>query len=140
MKPIYLNTSFTNSFTKAALYVSSVRLDSKGTVGTIIQWTFPPQMMFVTVTGNRLILNTRRFTIYILMVVCVTSPSMLIMYFVPPYLHWWQIPCYWLSYLVMGMTICTFSTMFESLFRAGTLLNSYFKVRKSSNFIYEGTR
>ena len=135
VKPIYLNTSFTTSFTKAALYVPSLRLVSKGTVGTIIQWTFPPQTMFVTVTGDRLILNTRRFTIYILMVVCVTSPSMLIMYFVPPYMQWWQIPCYWLSYLVMGMTTCTFSTMFESLFRAGTLLNSYFKVRKSSNFI-----
>ena len=39
VKCVYFNTSSTTSCTKAALYVPSVRLDSKGTVGTIIKWT-----------------------------------------------------------------------------------------------------
>ena len=94
-------------------------------------------MVFVTVTGERLILGTRRITIYGIIVICVTAPVTFTMHFLPPYLQSWQIPCYTVSYLVMGVTLFTFSSIFRSLFRAATLLNNCFKVRNSRNFIYE---
>jgi len=94
-------------------------------------------MMFVAVTGNQLILGTRRVAIYGIIVICVTAPATFGVYFLPPYLKYWQIPCYTVSYLVMGVTLCKFSNIFRSLFRAGTLLNNCFKVRNSRNFIYQ---
>ena len=95
--------------------------------------------MFVVVTGDHLILGTRRFAIYGLILTCVTSPVMFLLHFQPPYLQYWQIPCYVFSYLVTGVTLCTFGTMFRSLFRAATLLNNCFKVRNSKNVMYEAT-
>jgi hypothetical protein len=95
--------------------------------------------MFVMVTGDQLILGTRRFAIYSSIGICVTAPASLILHFEPPYLQYWQIPCYTLSYLVMCATLCTFSTMFQSLLIAATLLNNCFKVRNGSNVIYKET-
>jgi len=89
------------------------------------------------VTGEQLILGTRRIAIYSLIFIFVTSPVSVTMHFLPPYLQYWQIPCYIFSYSVMGVTLGTFNTMFWSLFRAATLLNNCFKVRNSRNFIYE---
>jgi len=94
--------------------------------------------MFVTVTGDQLILDIRRFAIYRLILICVTAPTlMFIMHFLPPYLQYWQISCYAVSYSVFGVTLSIFSTMFRSLFRAATLLNNCFKVRNGRNFVYE---
>jgi len=87
--------------------------------------------MFVMVTGDQLILDTRRSAIYTIIMICVTSPMTLTMHFLPPYLQYWQIPCYTFSYLLMAVTLCTFSNMFRGLFRAATLLNNCFKVRNS---------
>jgi hypothetical protein len=110
-----------------------------------IQWAssynerLPPQMMFVTVTGDHLILNTRRFAIYVTIIFCVSTPLTVSMHFVPPYLEYWQIPCYTVSYLVVGMFLCTVRNIFLSLFRAATLLNSCFKVRNNKHFMYDNT-
>jgi len=87
--------------------------------------------MFVMVTGDQLILGTRRSAICSLIVICVTSTVTLTMHFQPPYLQYWQIPCYTLSHFVMGVNLCTFSNIFQSLLRAATLLNNCFKVRNS---------
>jgi hypothetical protein len=94
-------------------------------------------MMFVMVTGDHLILDTRRFAIYGIIVIFVTAPVTFTMHFQPPYLQYWQIPCHAVSYMVMSVGLCTFSNMFRSLFRAATLLNDCFKVRNSRNFMYE---
>jgi hypothetical protein len=94
-------------------------------------------MMFVMVTGDHLILETRRSAIYRIIFVCVTSTVTLTMHFLPPYLQYWQIPCYMFSYLVMGVNLCIFANIFRSLFRVATLLNNCFKVRNSRNFMYE---
>ena len=126
-------------YSSRSIILPSVLLVSKGTVGIIIQWTFPPQMMFVTVTGDRLILSKRKFAIYSLIVICVTSPITLTLHFLPPYLQYWQIPCCSLSFLVLSVTISTFSNMFLCLFRAATLLTNCFKVRNSTNCIYKET-
>jgi len=94
-------------------------------------------MMFVTVTGDHLIVGTRRIVIYSLISICVGTPMTFTLHFYPPYVQYWQIPCYAVSYCVLGVTLCTFSNMFRSLFRAATTLNSCFKVRNSFNFTYE---
>jgi hypothetical protein len=110
-----------------------------------IQWAsscnelLPPQIMFVMVTGDHLILDTRRFAIYMTIFLCVSTPLTFSMHFIPPYLEYWQIPCYTVSYLVVGLILCTFRNIFLSLFRAATLLNTCFKVRNSKNFMYEET-
>jgi len=85
--------------------------------------TLPPQMMFVMVTGDHLILGTRRFVIYTLISICVGIPTTVIFHFQPPYLQYWQIPCYTLSCCILGVILCTFNNMFRSLFRAATILN-----------------
>jgi len=95
--------------------------------------------MFVTVTGDQLILDIRRFAIYSIIAICVTAPGTLTMHNLPPYLEYWQIPCYTVSYCVVVVTMSTFSNVFRSLFRAATLLNYCFKVRNSGHFIYEKT-
>jgi len=92
-------------------------------------------MMFVMVTGDHLILGIRRFVIYSLIGTCVGAPVTVVMYFVPPYLQYWQIPCYIVSTCVLGVTMSIFRNMFQSLFRAAKLLNNCFKVRNSSNFM-----
>jgi len=94
-------------------------------------------MMFVMVTGDHLILGTRRIVIYMSIATCLSTPGMVMLHFLPPYLHYWQIPCYFLSFFLMSVTICTFSSIFQSLFRAATLLNNCFKVRNSINFMHE---
>jgi hypothetical protein len=94
-------------------------------------------MMFVTVTGDDLILGTRKIAIYSLIALCVGAPGTLAVHFLPPYLQYWQVPCYTVSYLVMGTNMNIFSNMFQSLFKAWTLLNNCFKVRNNFNFIYE---
>jgi len=96
-------------------------------------------MMFVMVTGDQLVLGTRRGVIYRIIFLSLTAPSTVALHFLPPYLQYWQIPCFILSYLVMGVIFATFSTMFQSLLRAATLLNNCFKVRNNRNFMYEGT-
>jgi len=83
------------------------------------------------VTGDPLILDTRRFVIYSLIGICVTAPMTITVHFLPPYLQCWQIPCYIVSYMLMCFNISIFNNMFRSLFRAATLLNNCFKVRKS---------
>jgi len=93
--------------------------------------------MFVKVTGDQLILGTRRFSIYSLIGICVGAPLGVAMHFLPPYLQYWQISCYTVSYCVLCATMSTFNNMFQSLFRAVTLINNCFKVRKSRKFIYE---
>jgi len=90
-------------------------------------------MMFVMVTGDHLILGTRRIVIYSLIAICVGTPMTVIMHFQPPYLQYWQIPCYTVSYSVLGVIMCTFKNMFWSLFRAATLLNNCFKVRNNKS-------
>jgi len=92
-------------------------------------------MMFVMVTGEQLILGIRRFAIYSLIGICGWAPGAVIMHFQPPYLEYWQIPCYTLSLYVLGTTMSTFGSMLHSLFKAATLLNNCFKVRNSRNFI-----
>jgi hypothetical protein len=94
-------------------------------------------MMFVMVTGDQLVLDVRRITIYRIIFLMFTTPGMIIYHFQPPYLQYWQIPCYSLSHLVMGAIFCTFNTTFRSLFTASTLLNNCFKVGNSRNFSYE---
>ena len=95
-------------------------------------------MMFVMVTGDHLVLGIRRFAIYRIIILILTAPVTVTMHFLRQYLQYWQIPCYILSYLVMGATLCIYSTMFRSLLRAAMLLNNCFKVRNSRNFMYEG--
>jgi len=102
--------------------------------------TLPPQMLFAMETGDQLILGRRRTAIYGLIVVAVTAPVVFTLHFQPPYLPYWQIPCYIVSYVVMSVILCTFSNMFGSLFRAATILNNCFKVRNSCNFTYEKFR
>jgi len=92
-------------------------------------------MMFVVVTGEQLILGTRRIAIYSLIAICVVAPTTVVLHFQPPYLQYWQIPCYTLSSCILGVTLCTYSTTFRSLLRAATILNNCFKVRNSRNFI-----
>ena len=92
--------------------------------------------MFVVVTGDNLILGTRRFAIYSLIAICVAAPTTVSLHFQPPYLQYWQIPCYTVTYCVLGVTLCTFNIMFCSLFRAATILNNCFKVRNSCNIMY----
>jgi hypothetical protein len=94
-------------------------------------------MMFVTVTGDHLILDTRRFAIYNLIGICVGATMTVTLHFQPPYLQYWQIPCYTVSFCVLGVTWCTFGNMFRSLFRAATLLNNCVKVRNSRKFMSE---
>jgi len=94
-------------------------------------------MMFVMITGDQLILGTRKFAIYSLINICVWAPMTLVMHFQPPYLQYWQIPCYTVSFCVLTTTISIFNNMFSCLFRAATLLNNCFKVRNSSNFTHE---
>ena len=94
-------------------------------------------MMFVMVTGDHLFLGTRRFAIYGIIFICVTASVTVAMHFLPPYLQYWQVPCYTLSYLVMSVNLGTFSNMFRSLFTAATNLNNCFKVRNSCNVMYE---
>jgi hypothetical protein len=94
-------------------------------------------MMFVMVTGDHLFLGTRRFVTYSLIFICVTAPGSVTMHFQPPYPQYWQIPCFTVSYCVLGTILGIFSNMFGSLFRAATHLNNCFKVRNSSNFMYE---
>ena len=94
-------------------------------------------MMFVMVTGDQLILDPRRFAIYGVTLISVTATVTVTLHFQPPYLQYWQIPSYTFSYLVFSVTLCIFSNIFRSLFRAATLLNNCFKVRNSRNFIYE---
>jgi len=94
-------------------------------------------MMFVTVTGDHLILGIRRFAIYSLIVICVGAPGTLAIHFLPPYLEYWQTPCYTVSCLVIGAIMNIFSSIFRSLFIAATLLNNCFKVRNRNNFIVE---
>jgi hypothetical protein len=65
------------------------------------------------------------------------APLTVSLHFVPPYIEYWQMPCYTLSFLVMSMTISTSIIMFRSLSRAAALLNNSFKVRKSNNFMHE---
>jgi len=96
-------------------------------------------MMFVMVTGDQLVLGIRRFATYTVIAVCVGAPMTITLHFQPPYLQYWQIPCYILSYLVMGATLSTFSNLFQSLLTAATILNNCFKVRNSRNFMYEET-
>jgi hypothetical protein len=90
--------------------------------------------MFVTVTGDHLIFEGR-IIIYRIILIGVTSVFVITLHFIPPYIESWEIPCYILSFLVMGVTLSIFRTMFWSLFRAVTLLNNCFKVRNSNNFI-----
>jgi hypothetical protein len=91
-------------------------------------------MVFVMVTGERLILGTRKYVIYGLIFICITAPVTVTMHFLPPYLQYWQIPCYIVSYSVLSTTISIFNNMFRSLFRAATHLNNCFKVRKQMKF------
>jgi hypothetical protein len=93
--------------------------------------------MFVMVTGDQLILDTRRIAIYSIIVICATAPFTLTMHIQPPYLQYWQIPSYTVSYFVMGVTLSTFSNILRSLFRSATLLNICFKVRNSRIVNYE---
>jgi len=95
--------------------------------------------MFVVVTGEHLILGTRRFAIFSSITVCVMAPSSFTLHFQPPYLQYWQIPCYTFASCVLATNMNIFSTMFQSLFRAATLLNNCFKVRNNRNCMYEGT-
>ena len=94
-------------------------------------------MMFVMATGDHLILGIRRTAIYTLISICVGAPITLILHFLPPYLPYWQMPRYIVSYCMLCTIMSTFSSIFRSLFRAATLLNSCFKVRNSCNFMYE---
>jgi len=94
-------------------------------------------MVFVMVTGEPLILDIRRFAICGLIVICITAPVTVAMHFFPPYLQYWQIPCYTVSCCVLAATMSIFNNMFRSLFRAATHLNNCFKVRNSRNFIYQ---
>jgi len=91
--------------------------------------------MFVMVTGDYIILGTRRFAIYSFIGICFVPPMALTLHFLPPYLPYWQIPCYIVSYCVLGAIMSTFSNMFRSLFRAATILNKCFKVRNIRNFM-----
>jgi hypothetical protein len=95
-------------------------------------------MIFVMVTGDHLILNTRRFAVYSLIMLGVTAPMTFTMHVVPPYPEYWQIPCFIVSYLVMAVILYIFSNMLQSLFRAATLLNDCFKVRNSIEFYLLG--
>ena len=99
--------------------------------------TLPPQMMFVMVTRDHLNLGTRRIVIYSLIAICVGTPITVLFHFQPPYLQYWQLPCYTLNYCVLSVMMSTFNNIFRSLFRAATILNNCFKVRNSCNFVYE---
>jgi hypothetical protein len=92
--------------------------------------------MFVMVTGDQLILGIRRIAIYRITFLSLMASLMVILHFQPPYLQYWQIPCYIFSFCVSSVTYCTFSGIVRSLFRAATLLNNCFKVRKSRPLIY----
>ena len=139
VKGINFNSPFTTSVTvqKAHYNCALCSFRLKEQWAPSYSETLPPQMMFVMVTGDHLILGTRRIAFCGLIATCVTSPVTLTLHFYPPYLPYWQIPCYTVSYLVLCTLMCTFSNMFRSLFGAATLLNSCFKVRNSRNFIYE---
>ena len=95
--------------------------------------------MFLVVTGEHLILGTRRLAIFCSIAVSVMVPGSFTLHFQPPYLQYWQIPCYTFAFCVLATNMNIFSTMFQSLFRAATLLNNCFKVRNKRNCMYEGT-
>jgi hypothetical protein len=60
------------------------------------------------------------------------SPMTLTLCVLPPYLQFWQITCYFFSFLVMGTTMGIFSITFRSLLIVATLLNKCFKVKKTA--------
>jgi hypothetical protein len=87
------------------------------------------------VTGDHLILGTRKFDIYSLIGLSVTALGTVALHFQPPYLQYWQIPCYTIALYVLGANMSTFSHIFLSVYRAATLLNNCFKVRNSRIFM-----
>jgi hypothetical protein len=91
------------------------------------------------VTGDRVILGTKRSAIYSLTCTCAMTPTTLILHVFPPHLPYWQLPCYSISVLVMGTILSIFTITFRSLLTAATLLNKCFKVRNSSIRRYEET-
>jgi hypothetical protein len=87
-------------------------------------------MMFLKVTEEQLLLNIKRRSVYRIIAICITGSCVLLLKFLPPYLPYWQLPCYCVCVLVLGTNITMFSTMFQGLITAATILNTCFKVRK----------
>ncbi|GFG36031.1 hypothetical protein Cfor_05620, partial [Coptotermes formosanus] len=85
------------------------------------------QTMFVMVTGDRLILGTKRQVILCILCMCAIAPTTLTLHMVSPQLQYWQSPSYSVSFLVMGTTLAIFNVMFRSLLTVATLLNKCFK-------------
>jgi hypothetical protein len=88
--------------------------------------------MFLMVTGDRVILGTKRSAIYSLAFACAMAPITLMLHVFPPHLPYWQVPCYSITFLMTGTIMSVFTITFRSLSTVATLLNKCYKVRNSS--------
>ncbi|PNF39907.1 hypothetical protein B7P43_G18265 [Cryptotermes secundus] len=90
------------------------------------------QMMFVNVTREHLVLNTKTCTTHRIILMCIAATSMFLLKFFPPYLQFWHLPCHCVSLLMLSTNTIVFTIMFRCLVTAGTSLNKCFQVRMYS--------
>jgi hypothetical protein len=91
---------------------------------------FQPQAMFVTITKERVVLDFRRRSIFMIILALCLGLGMYLLHVYSPYLEYWQLLCYYVSSLLINNVVSMWNFMVGSLSKSAITLNKCFEVRK----------